>query len=473
MAKRKNWEDDYSPDIIKQVRNRDYSAGGADAVYMSDEDYAKVLRARSIYDSADDAGKAALHDDIERLRAGYNYSGGEAGDEYIKLGGYSYGRAPEYESSYSELLDAAYDRLRDREPFEYDYESDPLWHSYKKQYVREGRRGSEDTLGQYASLTGGQPSSAAVTAASQARDYYNAKMTDRIPELYKLAYDMYKDGGDALEEEIKLLRALDEDEYGRYRDRRADYDRDRSFDYGLYSDTLKREREDAQSSAKRESEAEERDYKRAVSARDDSRARIKEYLSSGGTLGALDAGIIAESGYTLSELSALEEKYQRQLSEQAEKSAAKSGSAGSSSSGGSGSSSSGRSSGSSSSGEQSGEESESVTQRMLREGVSSETEARQWLLDHGYGSAQWKLNIYLDSFRDALGKSTNTGGAEVESDYGELKRDIMSLINSGAFNLADRLLTERSSRVIMSNAEEQLLRDTIERARNRSRSFRS
>ena len=42
-------------------------------------------------------------------------------------------------------------------------------------------------------MTGGMPSTAAVNAASQAQDYYNAKMADKIPELYTLAYQMYAD----------------------------------------------------------------------------------------------------------------------------------------------------------------------------------------------------------------------------------------------------------------------------------------
>ena len=94
-------------------------------------------------------------------------------------------------------LQAAYqdlfDQLNNYAPFEYDPATDPAYQAYKKQYTREGQRAMEDTMGQYAAMTGGMPSTAAMTAASQANDYYMAQLADRIPELYQLAYSMYAD----------------------------------------------------------------------------------------------------------------------------------------------------------------------------------------------------------------------------------------------------------------------------------------
>lgn len=86
-----------------------------------------------------------------------------------------------------------FDQLNNYAPFEYDPAVDPLYQNYKKQYTREGQRAMQDTMGQYAAMTGGLPSTAAMTAASQANDYYMAQMADKIPELYQLAYGMYVD----------------------------------------------------------------------------------------------------------------------------------------------------------------------------------------------------------------------------------------------------------------------------------------
>ena len=42
-------------------------------------------------------------------------------------------------------------------------------------------------------MTGGLPSTAAISAASQANDYHLAKLGDAIPQLQQLAYSMYRD----------------------------------------------------------------------------------------------------------------------------------------------------------------------------------------------------------------------------------------------------------------------------------------
>lgn len=75
--------------------------------------------------------------------------------------------------------------------FSYDQESDPVFQAYSKQYAREGKRAQEDVLGSTAAASGGLPSSYAVTAASQAGDYYAAQMADKVPELYNQAFNRY------------------------------------------------------------------------------------------------------------------------------------------------------------------------------------------------------------------------------------------------------------------------------------------
>ena len=101
-------------------------------------------------------------------------------------------------------------------PFSYDAASDPAYQAYKKQYAREGARSAENTLGQYAAMTGGVPSTAAVTAAQQAGDYYAAQMSDKLPELYDLAYAMYKGEGERLYKQLAALRNAGSDELERY-----------------------------------------------------------------------------------------------------------------------------------------------------------------------------------------------------------------------------------------------------------------
>ena len=129
--------------------------------------------------------------------------------QYLKE--YGNAKAPEYAGDpYQAQRDAAlaaygekwggseYQPLRDQYlqnaanmEWNYNPDTDPVWQAYQKQYRREGQRAAEDTLGRYAAMTGGMPSTAAVTAASQAGDYYASQLSDKLPEVYQQAYQRY------------------------------------------------------------------------------------------------------------------------------------------------------------------------------------------------------------------------------------------------------------------------------------------
>lgn len=146
--------------------------------------------------------------------------------------------APAYQSQYNGSLQAAAQQLLSRDPFSYDPQSDPLYSQYRKQYIREGQRSTADVLGQYAAMTGGMPSTAAVTAAQQAGDYYNSKLNDALPALYQAAYERYMDEENAARQNVNLLRTLENDDYSRYLDSLNQFNTDRSFGYGALRDAL-------------------------------------------------------------------------------------------------------------------------------------------------------------------------------------------------------------------------------------------
>lgn len=122
-------------------------------------------------------------------------------------------QAPEYAGDpYKDLRDAAleaytekwggspYEALRDQylrnaanTKWNYNPDTDPVWQAYQKQYRREGQRATEDTMGRFAAMTGGMPSTAAVSAASQAGNYYASQLSDKLPQLYQDAYNRYLD----------------------------------------------------------------------------------------------------------------------------------------------------------------------------------------------------------------------------------------------------------------------------------------
>nr|DAH26567.1 MAG TPA: hypothetical protein [Caudoviricetes sp.] len=175
------------------------------------------------YAEGDKAGQQAAHDAAERIREKYDYSGGTGGDEYIKL------NKPKADTSWLDKLgessynydqsgqiSAKLDALLNRTPFSYDAVSDPLYQQYRKQYTREADRSAEDVLGKAAVMTGGMPSTAAVTASQQASDYQMSQMTDKIPELQQLAYSMYQDKLSGDRADLNTLIGLEDNNYNRW-----------------------------------------------------------------------------------------------------------------------------------------------------------------------------------------------------------------------------------------------------------------
>lgn len=96
-----------------------------------------------------------------------------------------------YDSKYGSQIDAMLNDILASSYEGYNPATDPTYGAYKKQYLREADRTTEDVLGQYAALTGGMPSTAAVSAAAQAGNYYKGQLADKIPELEQLAYQRY------------------------------------------------------------------------------------------------------------------------------------------------------------------------------------------------------------------------------------------------------------------------------------------
>lgn len=234
----------------EQVKHRG-SWGGADNAHMGDENWSAVQKAKAdwktAYDAGDQAGMDAAHAAAEAIRAGYGYSGGADGSEYLPLmfksegyvekdsgdggsgrGGYGY---PGFSSRYDPQIQALYQAILSREPFSYDAASDPLYGQYKQSYTRGGQRAMQDTLGQMALRTGGLASSYAESAAQQTYDNYMAALADKIPELQQLAYQRYQDELSGQRADLSMLLGLDDVDYNRWSG-------DRSFDYNAYRDQV-------------------------------------------------------------------------------------------------------------------------------------------------------------------------------------------------------------------------------------------
>jgi hypothetical protein len=130
-----------------------------------------------------------------------------------------------YASPHAGAIEAALQKIMEREEFSYDPAGDALYNRYKNYYENAGRRAMEDTMGVSAALTGGYGSTYAQTAAQQAYAAQMGALQEKIPELYALALESYRAEGDALQNRYDLLKAQEQADYSRYRDQVSDHDK--------------------------------------------------------------------------------------------------------------------------------------------------------------------------------------------------------------------------------------------------------
>ena len=153
----------------------------------------------------------------------------------------------QYQSQYQQNMTDLLGQIQNRGKFQYDINADALYQQAAQRYLQQGQQAMMDTMGQASALTGGYGNSYAQNAGQQAYQSYLQWLTDLIPQYRQMAMDQYQMEGDDLLSKYNLLASQEESEYGRYMDLlnqyytdldmlRSDYDRERSFDYGQFTD---------------------------------------------------------------------------------------------------------------------------------------------------------------------------------------------------------------------------------------------
>lgn len=158
-------------------------------------------------------------------------------------------KPPNYQSRYQPQIDSLLNQILNRPAFEYDFTTDPMYHAYSDMYTAQGKAAMQDTMAQAAALTGGYGNSYAATAGQQAYANELQNLNAVIPELWNMAYNVYRDEGDSMRANMGLLQGLENTDYSRYRDDVSDWQTDRAFawnaynteydrDYGMYRDRV-------------------------------------------------------------------------------------------------------------------------------------------------------------------------------------------------------------------------------------------
>ena len=102
-----------------------------------------------------------------------------------------------------------------RKPHSYDPKTDPAAQAARKTAAMNAKTVSRDVLGQHAGMTGGVPSTAAVSAAAQAGNQELAKGADRVAELERLSFQNYQTEGQNMMNAYAMMQQQEGDAWNR------------------------------------------------------------------------------------------------------------------------------------------------------------------------------------------------------------------------------------------------------------------
>jgi hypothetical protein len=121
-------------------------------------------------------------------------------------------------TSYTDQIKDLMGKIQNRDPFEYDVDSDLLFQQYLASSMQSGKTAMQDTMGQAAALTGGYGSSYATSASNQAYNAYIQDAYNNLPEYYNMAMEAYQMEGEEMYNQLAMLNEADAKEYGRLYD---------------------------------------------------------------------------------------------------------------------------------------------------------------------------------------------------------------------------------------------------------------
>ena len=255
-----------------------------------------------------------------------------------------------------------------------DWTQSEQYKALADRYGIQGKMSMQDVLGQISSRTGGLASSYATTAAQQ---QYNEYMS----QLEEIARQMYDGDRSDLLENAQLSQSLADRDYNRYLDSLEQYYAERDYKYQVGRDQINDSRYDQQ-------------YADSTAATNKAEAqdRINAYLAAYGSVADLDPALVETSGYTASELAALEQYYANQKAQEAAAAAKKN--TGSGSGGGTGGSG-GRSSGSGSGNSTSADYTNVRKKAMSYDNLNDAEDYLNRAVDNGYITSDEAYKIYM------------------------------------------------------------------------------
>ena len=157
-------------------------------------------------------------------------------NQQLNYGQFSYGDAPTYNNRYDDIIQGKLSEINNQQPFNQDVRESDLYAAYKQQATREADRSYRDTMGAASALTGGQVSSGAQAAASQARNYQMSQLNDNYGEIYNTLYSQYLNDFNMKLSQLEATQGQEQIDYQKFLNDLSQHNVDKGFAYGAYTD---------------------------------------------------------------------------------------------------------------------------------------------------------------------------------------------------------------------------------------------
>lgn len=139
------------------------------------------------------------------------------------------------------LLDLAKKATQNRGAFSYDPQTDAMYRRQADSFLRGGRQAMEDTVGLAQTMTGGYGNSYAQTAGQQAYNQQMEKLSEVMPQLYKLAYEKYAEETERLQKNYEALEDRKKDAEATHTALQKTHKSEQETLYDQYQDALARQ----------------------------------------------------------------------------------------------------------------------------------------------------------------------------------------------------------------------------------------
>lgn len=121
-----------------------------------------------------------------------------------------------YTPMWQDEADAYLNQYKNRDPFSYDFASDPVYQQYRNLYSTQGKLAMLDAMGQAAAMTGGYGNSYAQQVGQQTYNQYLSQLNEIVPELAANAEERYARQGDDLMRMYELYMNRENQERANY-----------------------------------------------------------------------------------------------------------------------------------------------------------------------------------------------------------------------------------------------------------------